>query len=135
MRRPRLHAVLGVVVVTIGFWLAVGAVPVEVLGAFALGVAGFLAWQGRTLGRVWAWTSLLLGLDSLAWPIVTMIRISRVTEQPDDQQMGMILTAVVAGLFASVFWLSFGWGIFRWIKRQEIEVATPSVESEQKKRR
>ena len=116
---PHLHAVLGAVVVTIGFWLAVGAVPLEMLAAVALGVAGFLTWQGTTLGRVWAWTSLLVGLDSLAWPVVTMIRISRVTEQPDDQQMGMILTAVVAGLFASVFWLSFGWGIFRWTKRRE----------------
>ncbi len=123
MWTSRLHAVVGAVAVAVGFWLAVGAVPFEMLAAVALGVAGFLAWQGTTLGRVWAWASLLIGLDSLAWPIVTMIQISRVTEQPNDQQMGMILTAVVAGLFASVFWLSFGWGIFRWAKRKEVEAA------------
>lgn len=123
MWTSRLHAVVGAVAVAVGFWLAVGAVPLEMLAAVALGVAGFLAWQGTTLGRVWAWASLLIGLDSLAWPIVTMIQISRVTEQPNDQQMGMILTAVVAGLFASVFWLSFGWGIFRWAKRKEVEAA------------
>ena len=135
LRDSRLHAALGAIVVTVGFWLAAGAVPPELLVAVALGVAGFLAWQGTTLGRVWAWTSLLLGLDSLAWPIVTMIQISRVTEQPNDQQMGLILTAVVAGLFASVFWLSFGWGIFRWIKRQEEKAAAPVVQSVPKKRR
>jgi hypothetical protein len=133
MRMPHLHAVLGAVVVTIGFWLAAGAVPLEMLAAVALGVAGFLAWQGTTLGRIWAWASLLLGLDSLAWPVVTMIRISRVTEQPDDQQMGMILTAVVAGLFASVFWLSFGWGIFRWAKRKELEQAEVTAEAMDRK--
>lgn len=126
LRDPRLHAVLGAVVVTVGFWLAVGDVPPELLAAVALGVAGFLVWQGTTLGRIWAWTSLLLGLASLAWPIVTMIRISRVTEQPNDRQMGLILTAVVAGLFASVFWISFAWGIFRWVRRKEMEAAAPA---------
>jgi hypothetical protein len=123
MWTSRLHAILGAIVVTIGIWLAVGAVPLEVLTVVALGVAAFLVWQGTTLARIWAWASLLLGLDSLAWPIVTMLRISRLTEQPNDQQMGLILTAVVAGLFSSVFWLSFGWGIFRWAKRKELEQA------------
>ena len=123
MSTSHLHAALGAIIVTIGFWLAIGGAPVELLAAVALSVAGFLVWQGTTLGRLWAWTSLLIGLDSLAWPVVTMARISRITQQPDDQQMGMILTAVVAGLFASVFWLSFGWGIFRWAKRQGMEEA------------
>ncbi len=121
MRTPQLHAALGAIVVTIGFWLVWGELPVALVTAVALGVAGFLIWQGSTLGRVWAWASLLLGLDSLAWPIVTMLQISRVTEQPNDQQMGEILSAVVAGLFSSVFWVSFAFGIFRWIKRQETE--------------
>lgn len=131
LRDPRLHAVLGAVVVTIGVWLAVGAAPVELLGAVALGVAGFLVWQGTTVGRVWGWTSLLVGLASLAWPIVTMVQISRVAEQPNDEQMGLILTAVVTGLFASVFWLSFGWGIFRWIQRRETEQAEAKVRAKE----
>jgi len=110
---------VGALVVTVGFWLAVGAVPPALLAGTALGVAGLLAWLGTTLGRLWAWVSLLLGLDSLAWPIVTMVRVSRVTEQPNDQQVGLILTAVVSGLVASVFWISFAWGIFRWVQRKE----------------
>ena len=134
MRDPKIHAALGAIVVTIGFWLAAGAVPLEGLVAFALGIAGFLVWQGTTLGRVWAWASLLLGLDSLAWPIVTMLQISRVTEQPNDQQMGEILGAVVAGLFSSVFWVSFAFGIFRWIKRQETEQAGTKTETADRRR-
>ena len=134
LRDLRLHAVLGAIVVTIGVWLAVGAAPVEMLGAVTLGVAGFLVWQGATIGRIWGWTSLLVGLASLAWPIVTMIQISRLTEQPSDEQMGMILTAVVAGLFASVFWLSFGWGIFRWIARREAERAKAEREKAREQR-
>ncbi|OGW69539.1 MAG: hypothetical protein A3A88_03335 [Nitrospirae bacterium RIFCSPLOWO2_01_FULL_62_17] len=138
LRDPKIHAVLGAIVVTIGFWLVWGELPVEVVAGVALAAAGFMAWQGSTIGRVWAWTCLLLGLDSLAWPIMTMVQVRMATEQPTDQQMGLILTAVVAGLFSSVFWISFAFGIFRWIKRRETEAsepAAPSTESGQKKRR
>lgn len=119
MRTTQLHAVLGAIVVTIGFWLAVGGAPLEGLVAFALGVAGFLVWQGTTIGRVWAWACLLLGLDSLAWPIVTMVQVRMATEQPTDQQMALILTAVVAGLFSSVFWVSFSYGLFKRLGNRE----------------
>ncbi len=132
MWTSRLHAVLGAAAVTVGFWLAVGAVPLEMLVAVALGVAGFLAWQGTTLGRVWAWASLLIGLDSLAWPVATMVQVRRIAAEPSDEQMGLILTAVVAGLVSSVFWLSFGWGIFCWIKRQETgQAEAPAADRKQ----
>ena len=121
LRDQKIHAVLGAIVVTIGFWLAGGELPVMVVAALALGVAGFLVWQGSTIGRVWAWTCLLLGCASAAWPIATMVQMRRLTAEPSDEQMGLILTAVVAGLFSSVFWTSFAFGIFRWIKRRETE--------------
>jgi hypothetical protein len=126
MRMPHFHAILGAIVVAIGFWLVWGELPVTLVAAVALGVAGFLAWQGSTIGRVWAWTCLLLGAASAAWPIATMVQVrmeSAGAAEPSDEQMGLILTAVVAGLFSSVFWVSFGGGIFRWIKRKEMEQA------------
>ena len=126
MSMSHLHAVLGAIVVTIGFWLAIGGAPVELLAAVALSVAGFLVWQGTTLGRLWAWTCVLLGLASAAWPMATMVQVrmeAAAGADPSDEAMERILTAVVAGLFASVFWLSFGWGIFRWAKRQGMEEA------------
>lgn len=123
MWTSRLHAVLGSIVVTIGFWLVWRELPVALVAAVALATAGFLAWQGSTIGRVWAWACLLLGFASAAWPIATMVQVRRVAAEPSDEQMGLILTAVVAGLVSSVFWTSFAFGIFRWIKRQETEKA------------
>jgi hypothetical protein len=131
LRDPKIHAVLGAIVVTIGFWLVWGGLQVPVVVIAALGAAGLLAWQGTTLARVWAWTCLLLGFASAAWPISTMVQVrmeSTGAAEPSDEQMGLILTAVVAGLFSSVFWISFGGGIFRWIKRKEMEQARAEVE-------
>lgn len=140
MRTPQLHAVLGAVVVTIGFWLVWGELPVAIVAAIALAAAGFLAWQGTTIAHVWAWTCLLLGFASAAWPMATMVQVrmaagEAAAAEPSDEQMGLILTAVVAGLFSSVFWVSFGSGIFRWIKRREMEAAAPSAGDAQRKRR
>lgn len=128
MRTPQLHAVLGAIVVTIGFWLVWDGLPIPVVVIAALAVAGFLAWQGSTIAHVWAWTCLLLGFASAAWPMATMVQVrmaagEAAVAEPSDEQMGLILTAVVAGLFSSVFWISFGGGIFRWIKRKELEQA------------
>jgi hypothetical protein len=126
MRTTQLHAVLGSIAVTVGFWLVWGELPVALVAAVALAVAGFLAWQGTTIAHVWAWACLLVGFASAAWPVATMVRVRMETAaaaEPSDEQMGLILTAVVAGLISSVFWVSFGSGIFRWIKRKEAEQA------------
>ncbi len=130
LRDPKLHAVLGAIVVTIGFWLVWGELPLSMVTAFALSVAGFLAWQGPTIGRVWAWACLLLGLASAAWPVATMVQVRTMTAEPSDEQMGLILTAVVAGLVSSVFWTSFAFGIFRWIRRRELEQAEVQAKAE-----
>ena len=109
------------------------------VAAIALAAAGFLAWQGTTIAHVWAWTCLLLGFASAAWPMATMVQVrmaagDAATAEPSDEQMGLILTAVVAGLVSSVFWISFGSGIFRWIKRKETEQAGAGAEAEDGKR-
>ncbi|HJT22874.1 MAG TPA: hypothetical protein VJ746_20540 [Nitrospira sp.] len=76
-------------------------------------VIGLLMWQGKTIGLVWAWATLLLGVESFVWPVVTMVQIRATTDQPSDQQMGAILSAVFMGLFSAVFWLAFSYGLFR----------------------
>ncbi len=100
-------------VTTIGFWLAGGAPPLLLTLLFGAMATGFLWWRGPTIGAVWAWATLLLGLESLAWPVLTMVQIRQVTDDPSDQQMGAILSAVVAGLLSSVFWVSFSYGLFK----------------------
>jgi hypothetical protein len=111
------NAALGSLVVTVGIWLVGGALPVPALVAVASMVAGFLLWQGHSVGLIWAWSTLLLGLESLAFPVVTLWQQPPDTAEPNQEQMATLLTAVVFGLFSSVFWISFAWGLFRWARR------------------
>ncbi len=115
---PKLNAVLGSLVVTVGFWLMAGQPPALVTAAAAVGVAALLVWRGTTIGLVWAWATLLLGLESLAWPIATMVHIRALTAEPTSEQMGEIARSVLAGGFAAIFWLSFSYGIFRMVARR-----------------
>jgi hypothetical protein len=64
---PQLNALLGSLVVAAGAWLAWDSLPAWGVFLITGTVAGFLVWQGRTIGLVWAWATLLLGLESLAF--------------------------------------------------------------------
>lgn len=119
----RINAVLGSLVVTLGFWLIWEEFPQTFAVAMALVVAGFLVWQGSTIAAVWAWVTLLLGLESLAWPIVTMVQVRLALGEPTEQQMGRILTAVLFGLVSSIFWLTLSYGIYKRMVRGETQAA------------
>jgi hypothetical protein len=110
---PQLNALLGSFVVAVGAWLAWDSFSLWEVLLVAGGAAGFLVWQGRTIGLVWAWATLLLGLESLAWPIVTMVQVRSATAEPSDEQMGAMLSAVLMGLFSAVFWITFSYGLFK----------------------
>ena len=107
-----LNLILGTAVSTIGFWLIWGNVsPFIVLGwAFVVGL--FLWRMAESISKVWAWCTLLLGLESLVWPIVLMVQLRGTSDTVPESDMGTILSAVVMGLFASVFWVSFSYGLF-----------------------
>ena len=103
----KIHAVLGTIVVTIGFWLIWGGLPITAVAIAALAAAGFLVWRGETIAHVWAWTCVLLGVASAAWPMATMVQVRMempAADEPSTEAMERILTAVVAGLVSSVFW-------------------------------
>jgi hypothetical protein len=108
-------------VVMVGGWLLWGSLPLGWLFLPTCGVLAFLVWRGKTIGAIWAWSTLLLGLESLAWPFVTMIQVRLSTLQPSDEDMGLILNAVLFGLFSSVFWISFAAGLFKRLSRPAIE--------------
>jgi len=110
---PQLNALLGSLVVATGAWLAWDSFAPWGVFLVAGGVAGFLIWQGRTIGLVWAWATLLLGLESLAWPIVTMVQIRSTTTEPTDEQMETILAAVLTGLLSAIFWITISYGLFK----------------------
>jgi hypothetical protein len=110
---PQLNALFGSLVVTTGAWLAWDSFSLWEIVLIAAGVAGFLIWQGRTIGLVWAWATLLLGVESLVWPIITMVQVRSITADPSDEQMGTILSAVLMGLVSAVFWITFSYGLFK----------------------
>jgi len=108
-----LNLFLCVIVTTVGFWILWGAAwPLAVAG-WALAAGGFLWWRARSVAELWAWATLGLGLESFIWPILVMTQLTRVSETPSDEEMGTILSAVVLGLFSSVFWISFSYGLFK----------------------
>ena len=107
------NAALGSLVIAVGAWLAWDQLSILGASLVMAAVAVFLLWRGRTIGLVWAWSTLLLGIECFAWPIITMAQIRSATIQPSDEQMGTILSAVLMGLFSSVFWIAFSYGLFK----------------------
>jgi hypothetical protein len=108
-----LNVGLGALVIAIGAWLAANALSVLVGVATWIAAAAFLWWRGRTITLIWAWSTLLLGVECFAWPITTMLQIHSGGGEPSDEDMGAILSATVMGLFSAVFWIAFSYGLFR----------------------
>jgi hypothetical protein len=108
-----LNQLLGTTVAAIGFWLLWGAVAPAAVLVWIAAVGGFLWWKARTVTEVWAWSTLLLGLESFAWPVLLMVQLKSAAAAPSDDDMGTVLSAVVLGLFSSVFWTSFSYGLFK----------------------
>jgi len=113
MGSRQLNAVLGSLVVTCGLWLIWPDAPPAILALVAVMLAALLNWGSSSLPAVWMWATGLIGLESLAWPMVTMIRVKMTGREPTEQEMGIILTAMLFGLFSSIFWLTFSYGIFK----------------------
>lgn len=109
----QLNAAIGSLVVTFGLWLVWGEAPVIALVVIVLLLGVFLSWASASLAAVWAWTTALLGVESLAWPIMTMVQVKLAAREPTEQEMGEMLTAMLFGLFSSIFWLTFSYGIFK----------------------
>jgi hypothetical protein len=119
----QINIVLATLVVSIGAWLVWGPFPIVWSLALAGGIFLFLLWRGETIGMVWAWATFLLGSESLAWPITIMVQLHSSSGQPSDEEMGVILNAVLFGLFSSVFWISFAFGLYK----REQRAAEPAL--------
>ncbi|MGC3973307.1 MAG: hypothetical protein QM771_02845 [Nitrospira sp.] len=115
---PQLNALLGGLVVAGGIFVMWDQAGLVWTLLVAVAATAFLLWRGRSIGAVWAWTTLGLGIESMTWPIVTMVRIRMEGIQPTEEQMGTILNAVLFGLFTSVFWVTFALGLFKRLRAQ-----------------
>ena len=109
MGSRQLNAVLGSLVVTCGLWLIWPDAPTAILALVAVMLAALLNWGSSSLPAVWMWATGLIGL----WPVLKMIRVKMTGREPTEQEMGIILTAMLFGLFSSIFWLTFSYGIFK----------------------
>ncbi len=116
----KLNAVAAGVVVTFGFTMAWNPIPVSWAVLAGLGFTALLVWLGTTPKHIWAWACLFLGLESLSWPAVQMIKLKLggVAEPSEDQTIELLRAGVFGVIFAT-FWLTFAYGVFRWIKRGE----------------
>ena len=107
------NAALGSLVIAVGAWLAWNGLSLYSAVGVAIAAAAFLWWHGTTLTLIWAWSTLLLGLECFAWPVVTMLQIRSAGGEPSDAEMGAILSATLMGLFSACFWLAFSYGLFK----------------------
>ncbi len=123
---PRINAVAAGVVVTVGFTMVWNPIPVSWAVAAGVGFTALLVWLGTTPRHVWAWACLFLGLESLSWPAVELIklRMSGMAE-PTEEQMQELIGTMFLGIFFATFWLTFAYGLFRWIKRGEMPDQPP----------
>ena len=109
----QLNAVLGSLAVTVGLWLLVGALPVPIGIALGIGLAILLAWKCPSMGYIWAICTLLLGVESIAWPMMQMTDLQKLGPEPPIEELERIFTAVLFGLFSGVFWMTFAYGIYK----------------------
>ncbi|NJN69647.1 MAG: hypothetical protein HC801_04740 [Nitrospira sp.] len=107
-----LNLALGTAVATVGFWLIWGSVSPFIVFGWAITVGLFLWVMADSISKVWAWSTLVLGIESFVWPLVLMVQLKGASDTVPEAEMGTILSAVVLGLFSSVFWVSFSYGLF-----------------------
>lgn len=136
-----LNLFLGTLVTAVGFWLLWGGTvsPIVVVG-WALTVGLFLWIMTESVTELWAWSTLLLGLESFAWPLVLMIQLKSQAESLPESEIGTVLSAVVLGLVSSVFWISFSYGLFKRARKLATVVhaeqtATEPISRAKKKRK
>ena len=131
------NAVLGSLTVTVGLWVLIGALPLPMVIAAGLGLAILLAWKCPSKGYIWAICTLLLGVESMAWPIMQMADLQKLGPEPPLEEMERIFTAVLFGLFSGVFWITFAYGIFKRTHGPLIPVTTaptvPQTKNQKKK--
>src|SRR5947208_13102432 len=98
----KLNAVAAGVVVTFGFTMVWNPIPVSWAGLAGLGFTALLVWLGTTPKHIWAWACLFLGLESLSWPAVQMIKLqmSGVVEPSEDQMKGGVRSRLLTASFA-----------------------------------
>ncbi|WP_447970223.1 hypothetical protein [Nitrospira sp. M1] len=130
-----LNAVLGSLVVTIGLWVLLGELSLPLGFAISLSVAGLLAWRFQSIAHIWTATTLILGVESLAWPVIQMMDLQALGPEPPLEDLQRIFTAVLFGIFSGVFWMTFAYGIYKRSRGEPPLPESPEPPPDSKNRR
>ena len=107
------NAVLGAMAVTVGLWFLQGDLSSSVTIIIIVGLTILYAKVCPTAAHVWMWSTLLLGVESLAWPFQLIGELEQYGAEPPLEEMSKVFTAVLFGVFSGIFWLTFAYGIYR----------------------
>ena len=108
-----INAVLGAMAVTVGLWFLQGDLSSSVTIIIIVGLTILYAKVCPTAAHVWMWSTLLLGIESLAWPFQLIGELEQYGSEPPLEEMSKVFTAVLFGVFSGIFWLTFAYGIYR----------------------
>ena len=139
-RTPTLvvNAVLGAMAVTVGLWFLRGDLSSSVTIVIIIGLTILYAKVCPTAAHVWMWSTLLLGLESLAWPFQLVAELEQYGAEPPIEEMSKVFTAVLFGVFSGVFWLTFAYGIYRRTQpktEESVPLTSNQAKAQRKKKR
>ena len=129
------NAVLGAMAVAGGLWLLQGGLSLAVTFAVVVGVTLVFAKTCPRVAHVWTWSTLLMGLESLAWPFLTLGELRQFGPEPPLEEMSKVFTAVLFGVFSGIFWLTFAYGLYRRTQAGTEETSVPLTPNQAKAKR
>lgn len=133
--RLLVNAVLGAMAVAGGLWFLQGGLSP---GATVVVVVGLMVVFAKTcsgVAQVWMWSTLLLGLESLAWPFLMLGELRQFGPEPPLEEMSKVFTAVLFGVFSGIFWLTFAYGLYRRTQPKTEDPSTPLTSNQAKAKR
>ncbi len=129
------NAVLGAMAVAGGLWLLQGGLSLAVTVLVVVGLTVVLAKICPGVAHVWMWATLLLGLESLAWPFLMLGELRQFGPDPPIEEMSHVFTAVLFGVFSGIFWLTFAYGLYRRTQSPPQESDSPLTPNQAKAKR
>ncbi len=129
------NAVLGAMAVAGGLWFLQGGLSLTVTVLAVVGLTAVLANICQRAAQVWTWSTLLLGLESLAWPFQLVGELRQFGPEPPMEEMSKVFTAVLFGVFSGIFWLTFAYGLYRRSQPPSEETVAPLTPNQAKAKR
>ena len=132
------NAVLGAMAVTVGLWFLRGDLSSSVTIVIIIGLTILYARVCPTAAHVWMWSTLLLGVESLAWPFQLIGELEQYGAEPPLEEMSKVFTAVLFGVFSGIFWLTFAYGIYRRTQpktEEPVTLTSNQAKAQRKKKR